>query len=281
MAAGVREALRAVGCTGQRTRLAAGETARGKCDLSRGVSAFLLSLRYSETCPFPFAYSLWYLCAVYESVQVNMNEELAAPILTSVSSAWEAVFVKDLDNHLKQLMCEIKSEVKKFHEQLTPKLLQAGLDEGRLESIRAPLDAALATRTEKAADKVKEAVQAKQKELSRSIAPQVQQKMQPGYQTGYLEAGTGSHRRRVAIIEKHIQKESKTMFAEAVAPVMAAMIPLRKELQKLVASVCVDLTVQELRENFGMLWEPTTAKSKAGKRAELLFTAVLVVSLCR
>ena len=55
-----------------------------------------------------------------------MNEELAAPILTSVSSAWEAVFVKDLDNHLKQLMCEIKSVVKKFHELLTPKLLQAG-----------------------------------------------------------------------------------------------------------------------------------------------------------
>ena len=82
-----------------------------------------------------------------------MNEELAAPILTSVSSAWEAVFVKDLDDHLKQLMCEIKSEVKKFHEQLTPKLLQAGLDEGRLESIRAPLDAALATRTEKAGEK--------------------------------------------------------------------------------------------------------------------------------
>ena len=70
-----------------------------------------------------------------------MNEELAEPILTSVSSAWEAVFVKDLDNHLKQLMCEIKSEVKKFHDQLTPKLLQAGLDEERLDSIRAPLDA--------------------------------------------------------------------------------------------------------------------------------------------
>ena len=72
------------------------------------------------------------------------------------------------------------------------------------------------------------------------------------------------------------------MFAEAVAPVMAAMIPLRKELQKLVATVCVELTVQELRENFGMLWEPTTAKSKAGKPAELfIFPAVLVVSLCR
>ena len=71
-------------------------------------------------------------------------------------------------------------------------------------------------------------------------------------------------------------------IAEAVAPVMAAMIPLRKELQKLVATVCVDLTVQELRENFGMLWEPTTAKSKAGKPTELfIFPAVLVVSLCR
>ena len=27
-----------------------------------------------------------------------------------------------------------------------------------------------------------------------------------GYQAGYAEAGGGSHRRRVAIIEKHIQK---------------------------------------------------------------------------
>ena len=83
------------------------------------------------------------------------------------------VAVKDLDSHLKQLMSEIKSEVHKFHAQLELRLVEVGVDAGRLESIRAPLTAALANRTEKATAKVKDAVQVSAKSNSRPCCSSV------------------------------------------------------------------------------------------------------------
>ena len=154
-----------------------------------------------------------------------------------------------------------------FHDALALKLLAKGLDVGRIRSIRTPLAAAMTTRAASASDRVKAAVQARQKELSRSIAPMVMAKMKPGYERGYAEAGTGSHRRRVAILEAHIGSESKRMFGEAVQPVMQSMLPLRKEIQRLVETICVEKSMAELREHYGMLWEATTEQSHAARLA--------------
>jgi hypothetical protein len=55
--------------------------------------------------------------------KVNMNEELASPILTCMSSAWESVFVLDLADSLKTLMNSLVAQVASFHAtlvQLTP-----------------------------------------------------------------------------------------------------------------------------------------------------------------
>jgi|EP01047_Picozoa_sp_COSAG01_P072588 hypothetical protein len=138
-------------------------------------------------------------------------------------------------------MDSIIAKVTDFNDMLVPELLAAGLnDQERIKSVRAPLEATVSTRAAVASDQVKEAVQGRQKELSRSIAPLVQAKMKPGYERGYAEAGTGSHRRRVGIVESHISRTSRTMFADAVHPVIESMAPLRQEIQRVVLELCVD-----------------------------------------
>ena len=62
---------------------------------------------------------------------------------------------------------------------------------------------------------VREAAQKQQRELSRGIEPIVQGRMLPGYDTATAEAGTGSHRRRVAILEQHVRAEAPKMFRAA------------------------------------------------------------------
>ena len=197
----------------------------------------------------------------------NMNQELADPVLTNVSSAWESVFVSDLAKQLKSLTGKLIADVKQFQDDLTPQLLAAGIDEARLRSIRAPLDAALNTRADTAVDKVKEVVQSRQKDLSRSIAPMVQKAMLPGYQKGFAEAGTGSHRRRVSIVEGHIKANAKTMFKDAVEPVMKEMKPLRQGVQTLISSVVLSDTIEEIKTSYGMLWEATTDQSRRARVA--------------
>ena len=86
-------------------------------------------------------------------------------------------------------MDSIIAKVTDFNDMLVPELLAAGLnDQERIKSVRAPLEATVSTRAAVASDQVKEAVQGRQKELSRSIAPLVQAKMKPGYERGYAEA---------------------------------------------------------------------------------------------
>ena len=76
--------------------------------------------------------------------------------------------------------------------------------EGLLSSLRATVSHLKAT------------AQKQQRDLSRSMEPTVQTQMTPGYTAATAEAGTGSHRRRVAKLEGHIEAEAPKMFAAAI-----------------------------------------------------------------
>ena len=212
--------------------------------------------------------------------RINMNEELASPILASVGSAWESVFVQELDHSLNTLKKGIVQHVKCFHDELAPRLVAKGQNTSRIKNIRTPMDAMLSTRVANTSDKVKDAVQGRQKELSRSLVPVVQSKMQPGYQRGFEEAGIGSHRRRVTIVEDHIRNESKSMFDEAIQPVMQSMLPLRKEILSIVKDICIEKSMDELHENYGILWEATTEKAHAARLAMRPTLEVAVNEAC-
>eukprot|EP01051_Picozoa_sp_SAG22_P013015 SAG22_NODE_1412_length_4477_cov_8.593878_3_plen_355_part_00 len=201
-------------------------------------------------------------CRRHGAWRIDMNENLADPVLRGITTNWEKVFVAALPDLLAALWESVGGSCTKFHAELEAALTaEAGgsCDADRLAAIQAPvsngcafftafdswnhclfvrvsclnrdrcqqLRAGTVSRTAAAAEAVKAEVQRQQKELSRSISPKVQTIMTPGYDMGFAEAGTGSHRRRVVIIERHVDAESKTIFSEAISPILEALGPLR------------------------------------------------------
>jgi len=198
--------------------------------------------------------------------KINMNEALAAPILTAVSTNWEKVFVRILSEQLGMLMLDVEKEFREMQDMLLPQLVSAGLDESRLTMIRGPIDQALKTRAEAAVDAAKEAVQNKQRELSRSIAPEIKNAMEPGYSEAFAEYGTGSHGRRVAILENHLEGASSQMFQAAVKPVKNALEPLRCELRDVVSTVAIASTLEDVKTNYSILWQKTTESAISARK---------------
>jgi hypothetical protein len=114
-------------------------------------------------------------CRRHGAWKVDMNEQLAEPVLSGISTNWERVFVSSLQDLLGQLSISIAAHVVDFHAVLAEQLGgSAGVDAERLRAIQAPLLDGAAGRTAAASDAVKTEVQRQQKELSRSISPMVQ-----------------------------------------------------------------------------------------------------------
>ena len=87
----------------------------------------------------------------------------------------------------------------------------------------------------------------------------VQAAMQPGYDRGFAEKGTGSHRRRCALIEGHVAKSAPSMFKGAIKPVVDGLAKLRADVKTLLRTTCSKKLLDDLRLNYSVLWEPVSA----------------------
>lgn len=63
----------------------------------------------------------------------------------------------------------------------------------------------------------------RQRELSRTVVPLIQTTMTPGYQAGAAESGTGSGARRVAVVERHLDRSKSSMFTQSVQTTIAEL----------------------------------------------------------
>jgi hypothetical protein len=129
---------------------------------------------------------------------------------------------------------------------LNTKLAAAGLDKAQMAVLQSVLTTEVKQKFAASVGRVLKAVQEQQKELSRSVAPQIQQAMAPGYERGFAECGTGSHRRRVAVVEGHAADRSKEMFQSAVDSVSSALQPITKTMRASAQEI-----VDELLESIG------------------------------
>lgn len=178
--------------------------------------------------------------------RIDMNDELAEPILSAVSTRWEKTFCGAVTKLLEELSGGIQSELKQALETLNDKLTQAGLEKAQIDMLKTVLDTEVKQKFSSSVGRVLKAVQEQQKELSRSVAPQIQEAMTPGYQKGFMECGTGSHRRRVAIVESHASARSKYMFQSAITSVSSALQPITRKMRGEAQSI-----VDELLESIG------------------------------
>jgi hypothetical protein len=203
--------------------------------------------------------------------KVDMNEALAEPVFRAVSVAWERGFVSGLKNDLANFTTAAVSCLDAFHDGLAGALGGAGIAAARADALRRPQDAAAAASVAAAADKARGLASEAQKEASRLLQPTVQSQMQPAYASAAAEAGTGSHRRRCGIMERHVENARVTIFAEAIKPVVASLAALQKALDALLAAELAKLPSQ-LRLQYCSLWDvvdPAGAAARERLRAPM------------
>ena len=158
----------------------------------------------------------------------NFNEELAEPVYRAVATHWEKAMVDKARRGLDALDGAVAKALAAAHDGLAARLGDAAaepalakLDAARVAAARRAHEASSSAVASSALAATKDHIQKQQKDLSREITPLVQAAMQPGYDRGFVEKGTGSHRRRCAVVESHVTKEARSMFKGAIAPVVA------------------------------------------------------------
>jgi hypothetical protein len=158
----------------------------------------------------------------------NFNEELAEPVYRAVATHWEKAMVDKARRGLDALDGAVAKALAAAHDGLAARLGDAAaepalakLDAARVAAARRAHEASSSAVASSALAATKDHIQKQQKDLSREITPLVQAAMQPGYDRGFVEKGTGSHRRRCAVVESHVTKEARSMFKGAIAPVAA------------------------------------------------------------
>jgi len=199
--------------------------------------------------------------------RLSMNEQLTAPVFRAVSVQWEKAFVSTLTAELGKLSTRYQAATGLIHDRVQQALVGAGVEEELAKGLRDAASSGVQTKLGAVVDGVKTKMQAQQRDLSRGVTPLVKEQMQPGYSAGMAEAGTGSHRRRCAVIEGHVSNVARPMFTSAVTPAIKALSGLRGEVAAQLRTVLVDRAVAELRTNYGVAWEDASKTTVAARAA--------------
>ncbi len=86
----------------------------------------------------------------------------------------------------------------------------------RADLLEGPQSRSIEAKLTDAATAAKRFMTDRQRELSRTVVPLIQNTMVPGYDAGNACRGTGSHRARVELVENHIVMNKSVMFTKSV-----------------------------------------------------------------
>lgn len=109
------------------------------------------------------------------------------PMMKNIASSWAKVFESDLlTSFEKGVVRAVKSLLEEFHDSCTVGLRERAKNQSEMciEEVKVSL--------KKTVDVVSEQLQSSQKDVSRGLAPHVQDQLYDGYATAMLEKGRGS-----------------------------------------------------------------------------------------
>ena len=153
--------------------------------------------------------------------RIDMNQELAEHIFRTVSTVWERIFSVTVQQDLQDTQLKLREAFQTaracFKEELrAAKLPGSETLLARADLLEGPQSRSIESKLTDAAAAAKRAMTDRQRELSRTVVPLIQTTMVPGYDAGTAERGTGSHRRRIDVIETHLDRSKNTMFTKSV-----------------------------------------------------------------
>ncbi|KLO16323.1 hypothetical protein SCHPADRAFT_823334 [Schizopora paradoxa] len=193
----------------------------------------------------------------------NLNEELAMPMMKNIASSWAKVFESDLlTSFEKGVVRAVKSLLEEFLDSCNVGLRERAKNQSELciEEVKVSL--------KKTVGVVSEQLQASQKDVSRGLAPHVQDQLFDGYATAMLEKGTGSVARQKAIFRNFVNKEKHNLFDGGADSILERLGAMAIDVGKALVGSLEDLA-NKVEVNLAVLWEgPVDVKSNVTERIE-------------
>eukprot|EP01122_Echinamoeba_exundans_P016614 TRINITY_DN8479_c0_g1_i1.p1 TRINITY_DN8479_c0_g1~~TRINITY_DN8479_c0_g1_i1.p1 ORF type:complete len:1374 (+),score=380.54 TRINITY_DN8479_c0_g1_i1:97-4218(+) len=185
---------------------------------------------------------------------VNFNQDLAEPIFRFISVNWDQLFGVQISQifkrHQERIIASIKQSNAKFNEHLAT----LGVDKTRLARNEQHIVSVQQGRVQQKLDVIRNEIAEKQRDISRTIVPAVQEKMRPAYNVAAGRCGTGVYDMMKKDISSHIETYRYHMFKEASQLLIQGLADLNQGAIQQVNQMHLDL-MQELTLLNQAFWE--------------------------
>ncbi|PPR06571.1 hypothetical protein CVT24_001752 [Panaeolus cyanescens] len=179
----------------------------------------------------------------------DLNVELINPFTKNIASTWSKVFESDLFGDFEAETIEAINDLVKEVEQSAAQGLK---DRARLQGEQSIEEARVALRN--AVTAVKEAMNVQQKEVSRCLAPHVQQQLVDGYEEAMTFRGVGSVARQKTFFRGYVSENKDTMFDDGADTVMGRLTQAAEAVGETL-SESMDKLAQKVEVSLAVLWE--------------------------
>ncbi|KAF7313741.1 hypothetical protein HMN09_00531200 [Mycena chlorophos] len=198
----------------------------------------------------------------------DLNAELVGPFTRNIAQSWHQVFEADVFNQLLSDTSEcISTLVKDVENSAAVGLKERTKAQGETcrESARVALTQTVA--------EVKATLMESQKNVSRSIAPFVQNALLLGYESAMEERGTGSVARQKLVFHKFVDSRKDTLFEDGADSVMDQLESAADAVGDTL-NVAMELLAQKIETNLAVLWEVVADDPKQAAIRTKLVAAV-------
>ncbi|VDC06880.1 unnamed protein product [Peniophora sp. CBMAI 1063] len=183
------------------------------------------------------------------SFRQDLNVELISPMTKNIASSWAQIFEADLFADFQQTVMDTVDRLTKDVESTAAQALR---DRVRNQADLCLDEARLALQN--AIDIVKETLNTKQKEISRLLAPHVQNELVEGYDSAMEERGPGSVARQKAAFHQYIVEVKDDIFSGGAGEVLSELDKAAEAVGDALRDRLTQLA-QKVEVSIATLWE--------------------------
>ncbi|KAH9951754.1 Dynamin family-domain-containing protein [Amylocystis lapponica] len=195
----------------------------------------------------------------------DLNVELTNPFTRNIASSWSKVFETDLfASFEKAATATINKLLAEVEQSAAPGLKERA--KGQAELCLEEANVAL----RKTLDVVRDAMNTEQKEISRCLAPHVQNQLVDGYDRAMEERGKGSVARQKAVFHDYVEDIKDEVFQGAVDVLMGRLSKAAEAIGKALEESLSELA-EKIEVSIAVLWEgPRDDPSQVKARTEVI-----------
>ena len=164
---------------------------------------------------------------------MDWNMSLSEPVYRQLSANWQQFFSIELPEKLSSIVGSMEQLTEQFITQLVTSLEGWKSTIFRICTLSGSLKQRCKQMCTTEFAKFDSQMQERQREMSRTIAPLIKEKMMETYQNGYEEVGKGSAARRSAILVQGMETTKDSMYEESVLPLKEALQHLESDFQEM------------------------------------------------